>query len=63
MVDPISLLVTIGAITAISLFLRQAVIDNNIMARKRKKRSKYNLIEDILKGMHDLCFKILLEHI
>ena len=37
-VDPISLLTTIGAIAAASLFLRQAVIDNNVMMR-RKKRS------------------------
>ena len=39
-VDPVSLLSTIGAITAISLFLRQAVIDNNVMGR-RKKRSYF----------------------
>lgn len=36
-VDPVSLFSTIGAITAISLFLRQAVIDNNIMGRRRKR--------------------------
>ena len=36
-VDLISLLVSIGAIAAISVFLRQAVIDNNIMGRKRKR--------------------------
>ena len=40
-VDPLSLLTAIGAIAALSLFLRQAVIDNNIMGgRKRKKRSE-----------------------
>ena len=37
-VDLISLLVTIGAIGAISAFLRQGMIDNNIMGR-RKRRS------------------------
>ena len=37
-VDLVSLLVTIGAIAAISVFLRQAVIDNNIMGRRRRKR-------------------------
>ena len=37
-VDPVSLLVTIGAIAAASAFLRQAVIDNNIMGGRRKKR-------------------------
>ncbi len=40
-VDPISLLVTIAAIAAVSWFLRQAVIDNMIMmARKRRKREE-----------------------
>ena len=38
-VDPITLLVAIGAIAAVSWFLRQAVIDNNIKAGKKKKRS------------------------
>ena len=37
-VDPISVLTAIGAIAAVSLFLRQAVIDNMIMARKKKRR-------------------------
>lgn len=45
-VDAISVLVAIGAIAAVSAFLRQAVIDNNVMgAGKRKKRSEF-----ILKG-------------
>ena len=38
-VDPISLITTIGAIGAVSLFLRQAVIDNMVMMAGRKKRS------------------------
>ena len=38
-VDPISLLTTIGGIAALSLFLRQAVIDFMIKGGKRKKRS------------------------
>ena len=38
-VDPISLLSTIGGIAALSLFLRQAVIDFMIKMGKRKKRS------------------------
>ena len=38
-VDPISLLTAIGAIAAVSLFLRQAVIDNMIAPPRKKKRS------------------------
>ena len=38
-VDPISVLVAIGAIAAASVFLRQAVIDNNVMGPGRKRRS------------------------
>ena len=38
-VDLVSLLVSIGAIAAISAFLRQAVIDNNVMGPGRKRRS------------------------
>ena len=39
-VDAITLLTVIGAIAGLSLFLRQAVIDNMIQAgRKKKKRS------------------------
>ena len=45
-VDPISLLVTIGGIAALSIFLRQAVIDFNIMAGKRRKRN----VEFLSKG-------------
>ena len=39
-VDPISLLVTIGAIAGLAQFLRQAVIDAMVMMGGRKKRSK-----------------------
>ena len=38
-VDPISLLITIAAIAVVSAFLRQAVIDNNIVGVGRKKRN------------------------
>ena len=38
-VDLISVIVTIGAIAAISAFLRQAVIDNNVMGAKRRRRN------------------------
>ena len=38
-VDPISLLTTIGAIGAVSAFLRQAVIDNMVAPPRRRKRS------------------------
>ena len=38
-VDPISLLTAIGAIAAVSLFLRQAVIDNMIAPPRKKKGS------------------------
>ena len=47
-VDTISLLTTVGAIGAISAFLRQAVIDNNVMMRRRKKRSFENELDLIL---------------
>ena len=35
-VDPISLLATIGAIAALSWFMRQAVIDNMIMGGRKR---------------------------
>ena len=38
-VDPISLITTIGGIAALSLYLRQAVIDFMIKMGRRKKRS------------------------
>ena len=53
-VDPISLLTTIGGIAALSLFLRQAVIDFMIKGGKRKKRSNqdswltFDNIDDIV---------------
>ena len=37
-VDPLSLFGAIGAITAVSLFLRQQVIDNMVMGPGRKKK-------------------------
>ncbi len=57
-VDPLSLLGTIGAITALSLFLRQAVIDNNITGgKKRKKRNTiivaptmYAIVRNLVRG-------------
>ena len=49
-VDPISLLTTIGAIAGASVFLRQAVIDNNVMGMTRRKRS----FEEQLKSIVDL---------
>ena len=45
-VDPLSLLGAIGAIAALSLFLRQAVIDNMITGRKKRNQDG-NLVEDI----------------
>ena len=36
-VDPITLVATIGAIAALSLFLRQAVIDFMIMSGRKKR--------------------------
>ena len=36
-VDPVSLLSAIGAIAAVSLFLRQGVIDNMIMMARKKR--------------------------
>ena len=64
-VDPISLLTTIGAIAAALVFLRQAVIDNMVMGMTRKKRSfqeqlksvvdlsKRNQVTDLKKGKLD----------
>ena len=40
-VDPISLITAIGAIAALSLFLRQAVIDNMVTMAGRRKRSMF----------------------
>ena len=53
-VDPISLLTTIGAITAISLFLRQAVIDNNVMGAGRKKRGLSKELSSVVKKGNSL---------
>ena len=39
-VDSVSLLVTIAAIAVASAFLRQAVIDNNVMGLGGKRRKK-----------------------
>ena len=57
-VDIVSLLAAIGAIGAVSLFLRQAVIDNMIKGRKLFKRDapmiKNTLVDGIdnmIKGM------------
>ena len=57
-VDPISLLTVIGAITAASLFLRQAVIDNNVMGAGRRKRDlDINLLVKQGKStLHTLCY-------
>ena len=38
-VDPVSILVTIGAIAAAAAFLRQAVIDNMVAPPRRKRRT------------------------
>ena len=38
-VDIMSVLVAIGTIAAVAVFLRQAVIDNNVMGPGRKRRS------------------------
>ena len=44
-VDPVSLLSAIGAIAAVSLFLRQGVIDNMIMmGRRKRKRSLLDIV-------------------
>ena len=52
-VDPISMLATIAAIAALSLYLRQAVIDFMIkMARNfgRKKRRSLDILETVYSG-------------
>ena len=50
-VDPISLLTTLGAIAAVSLFLRQAVIDFKIKAARRRKKS-LEINEIVSTGRH-----------
>ncbi len=45
-VDPLSLLAALGAIAALSLFLRQAVIDNMITGRKKRSHDG-SLADDI----------------
>lgn len=47
-VDPVSLLATIGTIAATSLFLRQAVIDFMVMGGRRRRdllQASYHLVE------------------
>ena len=56
-VDVITLVTAIGTIAAASVFLRQAVIDNNIMMARRK-RASHTLINSLLIG--NLFFKLLL---
>ncbi len=51
-VDPLSLLAAIGAIAALSLFLRQAVIDNMIMRRRRRKRSDLTIGQEITETLN-----------
>ena len=48
-VDVITLVTVIGAIAALSLFLRQAVIDNMITGGKKKR--SLNFIDYIFLGM------------
>jgi hypothetical protein len=49
-VDPISLLTTIAGIAALALFMRQAVIDNMIMGRRKRKRSIPSYFEVLHSG-------------
>ncbi len=51
--DPLSLLAAIGAIAAVSLFLRQAVIDNMITGGKKRSNDGsigQQLKEVLIKG-------------
>ena len=60
MVDITSLLTAIGTIGAVSLFLRQAVIDNEIMmARRRKRGSDENFLLKGTEYVFDISFTIL----
>ena len=52
-VDAITLLTVIGAIAGLSLFLRQAVIDNMIAAGKKKKKRS---LEFVFKGNNTFDF-------
>ena len=42
--------VVIGTIAGISYFLRQAVIDNNISGKKKRRKRSYSLANLILAG-------------
>ncbi len=61
-VDPVSLLSAIGAIAAVSLFLRQGVIDNMIMmGRRKRKRSLLDIVHKTFpRGI--LCLFIFVAH-
>ncbi len=48
-VDPISIISAIGAIGAVSLFLRQGVIDNMIMMARRRRSLVYK--QTLLEGI------------
>ena len=50
-VDIITLGVVLVAIAGIAVFLRQAVIDNNVMGAGKRRKRETNLIENFLKGM------------
>ena len=45
-VDPISLLTAIGAIAAVSLFLRQAVIDFKVKGARSFRKERSSLLPD-----------------
>ncbi len=53
-VDPLSLLAALGAIAAVSLFLRQAVIDNMIMAGRRRRQVGQELSNLLQSGKQDV---------
>ena len=50
-VDILTLGVVLVAIAALSVFLRQAVIDNNIMAAGKRRKREASLINDLITGM------------
>ena len=53
-VDPLTLLTVIGAIAALTWFMRQAVIDNNIQAGRKRS---IGILDFVLQG--NICHLIL----
>ena len=60
-VDPMSLLTTIAAIAAVSFFLRQAVIDFDIMMARKRRSLAFSTVVKSGKGLQ--CVPIFMHHL